>query len=70
MLRQLNLEYERNQGDGTRFKNRIKQGLYELFPCLGFRNEWIYTSRAAAVVAELYGFNPYRIIEDGRSGFT
>jgi len=70
VLRQLNLEYERNQGDGTRFKNRIKQGLYELFPCLGFRNEWIYTSRAAAVVAELYGFNPYRIIEDGRSGFT
>ena len=70
VLRLLNLDYERNQKDGTRFKNRIKQGLYELFPCLGFRNQWIYESRAAAVVSELYGFNPYRIIEDGRSSFT
>jgi len=70
VMRQLNLEYDRNQRDGTRFKNRLKQGLYELFSDLGFKNEWLYESRASCVVAELYGFNPYRIIKEGRARFT
>ena len=70
VMRQLNLEYDRNQCDGTRFKNRIHQGLFELFPDLGFKNEWINESRASCVVAELYGFNPYRIIDEGRARFT
>jgi len=70
VMRQLNLEYERNQCDGTRFKNRIRQGLFELFPDLGFKSQWIFESRASIAIAELYGFNPYRIIDAGRSGFT
>ena len=70
VMRQLNLEYERNQKDGTRIKNRLQQGLFELFPDLGFKNDWLYNSRASTVVSELYGFNPYKIIEEGRSSVT
>ena len=53
VLRQLNLEYERNQKDGTRIKNRLQQGLFELFSDLGFKNDWLYNSHASAMVGQL-----------------
>lgn len=67
VLRQLNLNYERIERESTQLKNRLHTALYDLFCDLSFKNEWIFKSQTAKDLARWYGFNPYRIVQDGRS---
>lgn len=68
VLRQLNLNYERMERESTQIKNRLHAALYDLFCDLSFKNQWIFNSQTAKDLARFYGFNPYRIVEEGRSG--
>lgn len=67
VLRQLNLNYERIERESTQLKNRLHTALYDLFCDLSFKKEWIFKSQTAKDLARFYGFNPYRIVEEGRS---
>lgn len=66
-LRQLNLHYDRLERESTRIKNTLHRGLFELFCDLSFKPQWIFESQAAEHLAELYGFNPYRIVQEGHT---
>lgn len=70
LLRQLNLNYERLEREGTQIKNRIKQALFELFCDLSFKSDWIFKGRACERITEVYGLNPYRIFDEGKSRMT
>ena len=67
VLRQLNLNYERVERELTQIKNRLHTALYDLFCDLSFKNQWIFNSVTAKDLARHYGFNPYRIVEEGRA---
>lgn len=67
VLRQLNLNYERVEREMTQIKNRLHTALYDLFCDLSFKNQWLFGSQTAKNLAHHYGFNPYRIVEEGRA---
>lgn len=67
VLRQLNLNYERVEREMTQLKNRLHTALYDLFCDLSFKNQWIFDSKTAKDLARWYGFNPYRIVQEGRA---
>ena len=70
LLRELNARYDRLERDSTQCKNRIHKLLVSTFPDLSFKKDWLFDSRAAQAVVELYGLNAAAIIEDGRERFT
>ena len=70
LLRELNARYDRLERDSTRCKNRIHKLLVSLFGELSFKNDWLFTSEAAATVVELYGLNAAAMVQDGRTRFT
>ncbi len=51
----------------TQLKNRLHAALYDLFCDLSFKNDWIFNSITAKDLAHKYGFNPYRIVKEGRA---
>lgn len=68
-LRELGSHYDRLERASTRTKNRIHKTLLHLCNELSFKNDWLFKSRAAAVVLELYGFNPTAMVSGGWSRF-
>jgi len=70
LLRELNARYDRLERDSTRCKNRIHKMLISVFPDLSFKKDWLFDSRAAEAVVELYGLNAAAIIADGRERCT
>lgn len=70
LLRELNARYDRLERDSTRCKNRIHKLLVCLFPDLSFKKDWLFESRAAQAVVELYGLNAAAMIADGREHVT
>jgi transposase len=70
LLRELNARYDRLERDSTRGKNRIHKLLVSVFPDLSFKKDWLFDSRAAAAVVELYGLNAAALIADGRERCT
>jgi transposase len=70
LLRELNARYDRLERDSTRCKNRIHKMLISVFPDLSFKKDWLFDSRAAEAVVELYGLNAAAMIADGRERCT
>jgi outer membrane murein-binding lipoprotein Lpp len=70
LLRELNARYDRLERDSTRCKNRIHKILISVFPDLSFKKDWLFDSRAAEAVVELYGLNAAAMIADGRERCT
>lgn len=70
LLRELNARYDRLERDSTRCKNRIHKLLVSVFPDLSFKKDWLFDSRAAQALVELYGLNAAAIIADGRERCT
>jgi transposase len=70
LLRELNARYDRLERDSTRCKNRIHKLLLSVFPDLSFKTDWLFESRAAQAVVELYGLNAAAMIADGRQACT
>ena len=66
LLRELNARYDRLERDSTRCKNRIHKLLVSLFGELSFKNDWLFSGRAAQAVVEVYGLNAAAMIADGR----
>lgn len=65
LLRELNARYDRLERDSTRCKNRIHKLLVCVFGELSFKKDWLFESRAALAVVELYGMNAAAMIADG-----
>ena len=70
LLRELNARSDRLERDSSQCKNRIHKLLVSTFPDLSFKKDWLFDSRAAQAVVELYGLNAAAIIEDGRERCT
>ena len=64
-MRELNVDYEHVERRSTQVKNRIHGILLQLFPDLSFKKDWLFDSRAARAILEMYGFDPYLIVEAG-----
>jgi len=69
-LRALNARYERLERSSTQCKNRICKLLSWLFPDLSFQNDWLFDGPAVDPLLELYGFDPFAMQADGRTGFA
>ncbi|WED65250.1 transposase [Synoicihabitans lomoniglobus] len=68
-LRELGAYYDRLERGCTQTKNRIHKTLLHLCSELSFKKDWLFKSRAAGVVLELYGFNPASMLAPGWSRF-
>lgn len=62
-LKLLNGKYEDLSLEGAQLKNRISTTIEELFPDIQLTCRQFY-SKLCSVVIDLYGLNPYKIIED------
>lgn len=69
VLRELGARYDRLERGSTQTKNRIHKTLLHLCGELSFKKDWIFKSRAAQVVLDLYGFNPSAMIAVGWGSF-
>jgi transposase len=68
LLRELGRMYEAEDQAIVRARNRIHDFLGKLFCDYDKRNEFVFETSGAAV-AELYGWNPHKIVEDGFDRF-
>lgn len=68
LLRELHRQYDAEDEAVVRARNRIHHVLGNLFCDYDKRKEFVFESTGAAM-AEVYGWNPYAIVEDGFEGF-
>jgi len=68
MLRKLHKIYDECDGAITSHRCRINKLLVELFCDYSFEKDFLYSNSGLALV-EVYGCNPYRIVQDGRQLF-
>lgn len=68
VLRKLHKMYDECDIDITSHRCRISKILVELFCDYSFKKDFLY-SRSGLALIEMYGCNPYRIVEDGYDNF-
>jgi transposase len=66
-LREWGVHYSELEAQAVALRGRLHRVLLELFCELSFKVDFLFRSPTALKVVQAYGFNPYRMVQDGKT---